>query len=156
MNEEIESQTAKLFDGTTHETSSTGDLTPIQLTTLTALAIFVGEALIMFVMPFFGGLHVTYQAIIDAVLLTLLTAPVLSFLLFRPMVQHIKERKNAERTLQELNHTLEHRVTERTRELENSDGETVLFKLGVVVVSRTPLGEPDEVLVVATPVDDCA
>jgi PAS domain-containing protein len=103
------------------KTSSPGDLSPVQLTALTALAIFVGEALIMFIMPVFGEIPVAYEALIDAVLLTLITAPVLSFLLFRPMVLHIEERKRAERALLNLNNILERRVEERTEELSRSN-----------------------------------
>jgi PAS domain-containing protein len=96
-------------------------LTPTQLFALTALAIFVGEALIMFVMPVFGEIPVALEAAIDAVLLTLLASPVLYTLLFRPMVLHIEERRRAERALLNLNTILERRVAERTEELSLSN-----------------------------------
>jgi PAS domain-containing protein len=241
-----------------------GNLTPTQLLALTALAIFVGEALIMFLMPVFGNIPVVYEAVLDAVLLTVLATPFLYYLLFRPMVLHIQERRNAERALLELNESLERRVDERTNELTRSnkalnrevqerratedrirrandfvqrlvesvpclmatldvnslkcnyvngriedflgfspdevaeaggalldlidppevkeahrrmisdlvvapqgeiargrcelksaDGGATEFRMGLVVVSRTPIGEAEEVLFVATPVDDC-
>lgn len=98
-----------------------GELSPIQLIALTAVAIFVGEAMIMFVLPFFGDIPVAYKAIIDAVLLTVLTAPVLAFLLFRPMVLHIEERRKAEHALRILNDTLQQQVASRTEELARSN-----------------------------------
>jgi PAS domain-containing protein len=98
-----------------------GGLSPVQLIALTALAIFVGEAMIMFVLPLFGDIPVAYEAIIDAVLLTVLTAPVLAFLLFRPMVLHIEERKKAEHALRSLNDDLEQQVASRTEELARSN-----------------------------------
>lgn len=98
-----------------------GGLSPIQLIALTALAIFVGEAMIMFVMPLFGEIPVAYKAIIDAVLLTALTAPVLAFLLFRPMVLYIEERSKAEHALRSLNDDLEQQVASRTDELTRSN-----------------------------------
>jgi PAS domain S-box-containing protein len=115
-NDDIERAT-----GSTPRPGPTGDLSPLQLTALTALAIFAGEALIMLVMPVFRDTSVVTQALIDSVLLTLVTAPVLSFLLFRPMVVHINERKAAERALRELNKGLEDRVEARTEELARSN-----------------------------------
>jgi len=98
-----------------------GHLTPTQLLGLTALAIFVAEALIMFLMPLFGEIQMAYEAILDAVMLTLLAAPFLYFLLFRPMILHIQERENAESALVALNASLEQRVDERTDELTRSN-----------------------------------
>ena len=245
--------------------TASGYLSPAQLLALTALAIFVAEAVIMFLLPLIGPIPMMYEAILDAVLLTILVAPVLSFLLFRPMVLHINERKSAERALLYVNANLESRVKERTEELTRSvkalnhevierratedrirrandfvqrliesapcliatidanslkcnyvngriedflgfspdhiarlggslvdsiiapasqelyrttiqdvtiapqgeiarghlqfitsDGGELPFRFGIVVVSRTAIGEAEEVLLVATPVDDCA
>jgi len=100
--------------------TAAGYLSPAQLLALTALAIFVAEAVIMFLMPLVGSIPIVYEAILDAVLLTLLAAPVLYFLLFRPMVLHINERRAAESALLYVNANLEHRVKERTGELTRS------------------------------------
>ena len=101
--------------------TAAGYLTPTQLVALTALAIFVAEALIMFLMPLVGEIPMAFEAILDAVMLTLLAAPFLFLLLFRPMVLHIEERKTAERALMELNANLELRVADRTNELTRSN-----------------------------------
>ncbi len=100
--------------------TAAGYLSPAQLLGLTALAIFVAEAVIMFLMPLIGPIPVVYEAILDAVLLTLLATPVLYYLLFRPMVLHISERKSAEDALLYVNANLENRVKERTEELTRS------------------------------------
>ena len=100
--------------------TAAGYLSPAQLLGLTALAIFVAEAVIMFLMPLIGPIPMAYEAILDAVLLTLLAAPVMYLLLFRPMVLHINERKSAESALLSVNANLESRVKERTEELTRS------------------------------------
>lgn len=100
--------------------TATGYLTPVQLLALTAAGIFVAEALIMFLMPVFGEIPVAFEALLDAVLLTVLASPFLYFLLFRPMVLHIEERRTAEKALLDLNASLEHRVDERTNDLSRS------------------------------------
>lgn len=100
--------------------TATGYLTPVQLLALTAAGIFVAEALIMFLMPIFGEIPVAFEAILDAVLLTVLASPFLYFLLFRPMLLHIEERRTAEKALLDLNVSLEHRVDERTNDLSRS------------------------------------
>ncbi len=100
--------------------TATGYLSPAQLLALTALAIFVAEAVIMFLMPLVGPIPMVFEAILDAVLLTLLASPVLYILLFRPMVLHINERRTAEDALLDVNANLESRVKERTEELTRS------------------------------------
>jgi PAS domain-containing protein len=103
------------------QTSIKGNLTPLQLTVLTALAIFFAEVLIMLILPLFGDQPVIVHAVLDSVLLTVIAAPVLSVLLLRPMVVQIEERQRAEQALRELNESLEQQVAERTRELERSN-----------------------------------
>jgi PAS domain-containing protein len=100
--------------------TAAGYLTPAQLLALTALAIFVAEAVIMFLMPLIGPIPMVFEAILDAVLLTVLASPFLYFLLFRPMLLHIEERRTAEKALLDLNASLEHRVDERTNDLSRS------------------------------------
>ncbi len=106
---------------TSSTTPATGNLTPVQLMALTALAIFVAELLIMFLVPFIEPIPVAYEAFLDAMVLTLLATPILYFLLFRPLVLHIDERSKAERALRELNQSLEERVEVRTADLARSN-----------------------------------
>lgn len=117
----LKENTAQLTDESSFPDAAVGHLTPTQLLALTALAIFVAEALVMFVIPLFGDIPVALKAIVDAVLLTLVASPALYVLLFRPMVLHIEERKRAERALLNLNAILERRVEERTEELSRSN-----------------------------------
>ena len=121
MKKPLEEHTPQLTDDGSPPDAAAGHLTPTQLFALTALAIFVAEALIMFVIPVFGEMPVALEAAVDAVLLTILAAPVLYALLFRPMVLHIEERKRAEHALLNLNQILERRVEERTEELSRSN-----------------------------------
>jgi PAS domain-containing protein len=100
---------------------ATGNLTPTQLVGLTALAIFVAELLIMFFLPLLPPIPVAFGAFLDALLLTLIAAPVLYFFLFRPLVLQIDERIKAERALRELNQSLEERVELRTADLARSN-----------------------------------
>lgn len=101
--------------------SVAGRLTPTQLLVITALAIFVGEALVMFVLALFGDMPTAVEAFLDAILLSILAAPVLYLFLFRPIVLQIEEREAAERALVELNRELERRVEARTDELARSN-----------------------------------
>lgn len=105
---------------TTTETVA-GELTPVQLMGLTALAIFVAELAIMFVLPLMPVIPVAYEAFLDSMLLTMLATPILYVLLFRPLVLQIEERIKAERALLELNQSLEERVELRTADFAQSN-----------------------------------
>jgi PAS domain-containing protein len=105
---------------TTTETVA-GELTPTQLVALTALAIFVAELCIMFLLPLLPPIPVAFEAFLDSMLLTLLATPILYFLLFRPLVLHIDEHGKAEYALRELNHSLEERVEQRTADLAKTN-----------------------------------
>jgi PAS domain-containing protein len=265
MTKQSEEHTIDPIPETAPYLTAAGYLSPVQLLALTALGIFVAEAVIMFLFPLFPPIPMVYEAILDAVLLTVLATPFLYFLLFRPMVLHIDERKTAESALLYVNANLEQRVKERTEELTvsnkalkqeiqerrvteeriqrtnnfvqrliesapcimatidvntlrcnyingrvedflgispetvaasggvlldtivagpsmdrlrmmvqdltmapqgeiargqielmNADGAILAFRFGIVVASRTAIGEAEEVLFVATPLDDCA
>ena len=74
---------------------------PIRLLILTAISLFVAEALIMFfLLPNMPPMSRTTEAIFDASILTALVFPILYIFLFRPMFIHIIERKKAEEATQ--------------------------------------------------------
>lgn len=84
---------------------------------LTALAVFVGEFLVMLFLARIPPLPVAVEAILDATLITVLVGPFLYLLLFRPLALQMEAREKAERDLRCVNQVLEQRVEERTAEL---------------------------------------
>lgn len=91
--------------------------TPLHLLVITALAVFIGEVVVMFFLTYLPTLSVPVEALVDGLCLTVLAAPVLYLSLFRPMVGHIRERRRAEEALLGANKELERRVEKRTAEL---------------------------------------
>lgn len=64
-----------------------------------ALSIFIIEAIIMVLLYYLAPTHRLSNAILDATLLVLMLFPILYFFLFRPLLQHITERKRFEEDL---------------------------------------------------------
>lgn len=58
-----------------------------------ALSVFLSETLVMLLMPMLPQHSMLDDAILDATLLVILISPTLYFLLFKPLVNHIKERE---------------------------------------------------------------
>ena len=71
-----------------------------RLVILITVCVFIIEAFVGFVLSFMPSYSVWYHELIDAGLLVILLSPVLYFLFFRPMVQHIEKRKQLEGELQ--------------------------------------------------------
>lgn len=71
--------------------------TPARLMTVTVIAIFFAEALIMVFFYFFPPESPEIEIILDAILMTLITLPMIYFLLYKPMTAHIEERTRAEK-----------------------------------------------------------
>jgi hypothetical protein len=90
---------------------------PLWLFTILTAAIFTVEVVVMGVLSMLPSWTGLPGALLDATLLVLLLFPVLHFCALRPLVQHIREREQAERALQAAHDTLEARVRERTTEL---------------------------------------
>jgi len=62
-------------------------------------SICVGEALIMFVLPSFGHLSNIASVILDVTLLTLITIPLVKWIVIRPMKNYIHEIESANHTI---------------------------------------------------------
>lgn len=69
---------------------------PALLFAITTLSIFVGEGMVMLVLPHLPDMGVIETALVDASLLTLIVIPMLYLFLFRPMHIHVNERKKIE------------------------------------------------------------
>lgn len=110
---------------------------PTGLLIVTALAIFAGEVVVMHILPVFEPMPLPFTAVLDGVLLSVLVAPVLYLLLFRPMVIHIEERRRAELQLSAANTRLEDRVRERTAELESANRSLETANTSLERVNRT-------------------
>jgi|GEM_PF-5033740 len=75
---------------------------PRCLLTVSALAIFVAEFLVMITVGRTAGLSPPALALLDATLVTLLVLPALYLLLFRPITLHIRARQRIEREQERL------------------------------------------------------
>jgi len=69
---------------------------PLRLLIAITLSIFVSEALVMIIISFLPPLSIWFEVLFDSTLLIVLLSPLLYFLIFRPLVLHIAERKLAE------------------------------------------------------------
>jgi two-component system NtrC family sensor kinase len=69
---------------------------PGKLLLIIFFCVFLTEAFIMFLLSIFSSLPTWIWAMLDATLLVILLSPALYFFAFRPLVQHITERKLAE------------------------------------------------------------
>ena len=74
---------------------------PVRFFAVTAVVVFVGEFLVMFIMDILPDTPIFANAFLDALFLMVPTLPALYLLLFRPLSRQILERKQAEQELWE-------------------------------------------------------
>jgi diguanylate cyclase (GGDEF)-like protein len=72
---------------------------PYYVLIITAISIFVAESVVMIFISTFSNISMLEEAVLDSSLLVLLVSPVLLFFIFRPLIQHISERKIIEERL---------------------------------------------------------
>ncbi len=94
---------------------------PKRLLIVTALAVFLGEFLVMLVLAVLPPMATLVEALTDGAMITVLAAPFLYLFLFRPMQHHIRIRTRAEQELRNLNDRLEALVAERTENLTQTN-----------------------------------
>jgi signal transduction histidine kinase len=64
-----------------------------------AIAIFIGETLVMLILAMLPPIPVLPEAIIDSTLLIVVTSPALYLFLFKPIIRHVKQREEAEQSV---------------------------------------------------------
>ncbi len=111
---------------------------PVRLSIILAVSIFIAETAVMIIVSIMPPLSVKTEAIIDSSLLMCFIIPQLYFFVLRPLIFQINERKHAETSLQKLNINLEQLVNERTRELKQTDEELQKF----IYIASHDLQEP--------------
>ena len=89
---------------------------PVILLVITIVSVFASELLVMLFLYHGSELN---KSLIDAMLLSLLIAPALHVLLYRPLITTLNKSKAAESLLKELNLSLEEKVLQRTEELRS-------------------------------------
>lgn len=71
------------------------------LVAVLAISVFVAELAVMFILPVLPPMSEQGTRFLDAILLSLLLIPVFFFLVFRPLINNISEREQAEHALRE-------------------------------------------------------
>lgn len=92
-------------------------LSPFRIFIIILLTVFLGEVAVMIVLASLPEMPTFTEALLDGVMITLITTPALLFFLIRPLALHIDRREIAEEKLRVMNDVLEERVEARTAEL---------------------------------------
>ena len=72
---------------------------PLRILGTIAIAVFIGEALVMLLIARLPPMTIMTEAIVDASLLIVVISPALYMFLFRPILRHISHREEAERNV---------------------------------------------------------
>ncbi len=86
---------------------STRQLSPARILMILTVSIFVSEMLVMVIISFLPPLSPGRETLFDSIVLVVLLFPILYFLVFRPLLLHITERKQAEEQLHKLSRAVE-------------------------------------------------
>lgn len=89
-------------------------------------SICVGEALIMFVLPSFGQLSNIVAVILDVTLLTLITIPLVKWVVTRPMKNYIHELESANHTIAAQEEQMLAALNGLARAKDNDTGDHIL------------------------------
>lgn len=105
-------------------TTNQSPLRPVFILVLSIFTVEFGIMALLFALP---PLAPWVEMVMDSLFLSVVLLPVLFFLVFRPLTNHIKEREQAETALRAAHNQLELRVRERTVELEQRNREISLL-----------------------------
>jgi PAS domain S-box-containing protein len=81
------------------------------------LSIFAAEIAVMFILPYFPSLTPVQEAVVDGLLLSLISLPMFYLFLLRPLLAHVRKIQEVDIALRESHEMLEDRVREQTTDL---------------------------------------
>ncbi len=96
------------------------DRSPIYLLVMLGMTIFFCETVVMLVLNTLPPLSAVPEALVDSTFLVILLSPMLYFLVFHPLILHVRERERAEAEVQRHREQLEEIVALRTEALWKS------------------------------------
>lgn len=129
-------------------------ITPKRIIITLAIAVFIFEGILMYILNFFQTITPWIIGVIDSAILTIVLFPVLYYFVFRPMMIEIANRTEAEKALLKIKSELEERVANRTRKLENINEklkseirERILAELELKKLARAIINSPISVVI---------
>ena len=72
---------------------------PLRILGTIALAVFIGETLVMFILAVLPAMDIIPEAFVDSSLLIIIISPALFYFLFLPIIRHVRGRERAEADL---------------------------------------------------------
>jgi diguanylate cyclase (GGDEF)-like protein len=103
---------------------------PVRIFLITLLAIFLGEAFVMFLLRLLPPLTPGHEAFVDSLMLVFIVFPVMVFFVLKPMRLHVAERKRVEEKLRTLS------ITDELTGLLNRRGFFVLAEQQLSIAHR--------------------
>lgn len=97
--------------------------TPLWILITSVLCMIVAEFVVMIILSFSAPRPLVWEAILDSILLGILSVPLLFFLLFRPLLLHIQNQKSLEDALQKSHYELNRKVEEQTKSINQINAE---------------------------------
>ena len=104
---------------------------PLRLLIITIFSIFFAETIVMLFLFFIPAIPLLVEALLDAVIVSILVFPIFYLLSYKPLMLHIAKRKQIESVLNKIQDELEIKVKVRTSELSAANN-----KLKVEIAER--------------------
>ena len=104
---------------------------PLRLLIITIFSIFFAETIVMIFLFFIPAIPLFVEALLDAVIVSILIFPIFYLLSYKPLMLHIAKRKQIESVLNKIQDELEIKVKVRTSELSAANN-----KLKVEIAER--------------------
>ncbi|MBI5643761.1 MAG: diguanylate cyclase [Deltaproteobacteria bacterium] len=101
---------------------------PVWTLIVIAFSIFISETIVMAILSFLPPISSQWsEALLDSTFLLILLSPMLYYLVFRPLLLHLKEYRETEQALHKVKEELEYKVVERTSEFQKANEQLTVW-----------------------------